>query len=78
MSSKLFKHKKTEKLYSVVQENIKVKCKIVALQDKEWTSCWEDGFILFKAEYDNPSGPYFVCYADDFYKNFEEVKDETH
>ena len=74
MSSKLFKHKQTGKLYSLIQENIKVKCKTIALEDNESLSCWEDGFVLFKAEYGNPSGPYFVCYTKDFYENFEEVK----
>lgn len=74
MSSKLFKHKQTGKLYSLIQKNIKVKCKTIALEGNESLSCWEDGFVLFKAEYDNHSGPYFVCYAKDFYENFEEAK----
>lgn len=74
MSSKLFKYKKTGELYSLIQENIEVKHKIITLKGNELVPCWEDGFVLFKAEYDNPSGPYFVCYADDFYENFEEVK----
>lgn len=77
MSSKLFKHKQTGKICSLVQENIKVKCKIIALEDNESVPCWEDGFVLFKTEYDNPIGPYFVCYAKYFYENFEEIKDET-
>ena len=34
---------------------------------------WEEGFVLYKAEYNNPDGPYFVRYAKDFYENFEEV-----
>ena len=74
MSSKLYKHKKTGKLYSLVQENVKVKCKQIALSEDEVVLCWEDGFVLYKAEYDNPEGPYFVRYAKDFYENFEEVK----
>lgn len=78
MSSKLFKHKQTGKLYSLIQENIKVKSKIVALENNESVLCWEDGFVLFKAKYDNPSGPYFVCYSNDFYENFEVIKDETY
>ena len=77
MSSKLYKHKQTGKLYSLVQENVKVKCKIIEATEKELILCWEDGFVLYKAEYENPEGPYFVRYAKDFYDNFEEVKDET-
>ena len=74
MSSKLYKHKQTGKLYSLVQENVKVKCGVIFLKDTNETVLdWEDGFVLYKAEYDNPEGPYFVRYAKDFYKNFEEV-----
>lgn len=74
MNSKLYKHKKTGKLYSLVQKNVKVKCDTVFLEDTNETVLdWEEGFILYKAEYDNPDGPYFVRYAKDFYENFEEV-----
>lgn len=74
MNSKLYKHKKTGKLYSLVQKNVKVKCDVVFLEDTNETVLdWEEGFILYKAEYDNPDGPYFVRYAKDFYENFEEV-----
>lgn len=74
MNSKLYKHKKTGKLYSLVQENVKVKRDTVFLEDTNETVLdWEEGFILYKAEYDNPDGPYFVRYAKDFYENFEEV-----
>ena len=76
MSSKLYKHKKTGKLYSLVQENIKVKCDIIYLEESnESILDWKDDFILYKAEYDNTEGPYFVRYSKDFYDNFEEVKD---
>lgn len=78
MSSKLYKHKNTGKLYSLVQENVKVKCGVIFLKDTNETVLdWEDGFVLYKAEYDNPEGPYFVRYAKDFYEIFEEAKDET-
>ena len=74
MNSKLYKHKKTGKLYSLVQENVKVKRDVVFLEDTNETVLdWEEGFVLYKAEYDNPDGPYFVRYAKDFYENFEEV-----
>ena len=74
MNSKLYKHKKTGKLYSLVQENVKVKRDVVFLEDiNETILDWEEGFVLYKAEYDNPDGPYFVRYAKDFYENFEEV-----
>lgn len=74
MNSKLYKHKKTGKLYSLVQENVKVKRDTVFLEDTNETVLdWEEGFVLYKAEYDNPDGPYFVRYAKDFYENFEEV-----
>ena len=76
MSSKLYKYKKTGKLYSLVQENIKVKCDIIYLEDSnESVLDWKDNFILYKAEYDNTEGPYFVRYSKDFYENFEMVKD---
>lgn len=77
MSSKLYKHKQTGKIYSIVQENIKVKYKIIEITEDKLALCWEDGFVLYKAEYENPEGPYFVRYAKDFYENFEELKDET-
>ena len=74
MNSKLYKHKKTGKLYSLVQENVKVKRDVVFLEDTNETVLdWEEGFVLYKAEYDNSDGPYFVRYAKDFYENFEEV-----
>ena len=76
MSSKLYKHKKTGKLYSLVQENIKVKCDIIYLEDSnESVLDWNDNFILYKSKYNNTEGPYFVRYSKDFYDNFEEVKD---
>ena len=74
MSSKLYKHKQTGKLYSLVQENVKVKYKIIKIAKDELALCWEDGFVLYKAEYENTEGSYFVRYAKDFYDNFEEVK----
>lgn len=77
MSSKLYKHKQTGKLYSLVQENIEVKYKSIEVTEDELVLYWEDGFVLYKAEYENPEGPYFVRYAKDFYDNFEEVKNET-
>ena len=77
MSSKLYKHKQTGKLYSLVQENIEVKYKSIEITKDELVLYWEDGFVLYKAEYENPEGPYFVRYAKDFYENFEELKDET-
>ena len=78
MNSKLYKHKKTGKLYSLIHENVKVKYDTIFLEDTNETALdWEDGFVLYKAEYDNPDGPYFVRYAKDFYENFDEVKNET-
>ena len=77
MSSKLYKHKQTGKLYSLVQDNIEVKYKSIEITKDELVLYWEDGFVLCKAEYENPEGPYFVRYAKDFYDNFEEVKNET-
>ena len=74
MSSKLYRHKETGKLYFIVHVNVKVKYKQISLSEDEVVLCWEDSFVLYKAEYDNPEGPYFVRYAKDFYENFEEVK----
>lgn len=78
MNSKLYKHKKTGKLYSLVHKNVKVKCNTIFLEDTNETALdWEDGFVLYKAEYDNSDSLYFVRYAKDFYENFDEVKNET-
>ena len=77
MSSRLYKHKQTGKIYSIVQENVKVKYKIIEITEDELSLCWEDGFVLYKSEYENPEGPYFVRYAKDFYDNFDELKNET-
>ena len=77
MNSKLYKHKQTGKLYSLVQDNIEVKYKSIEITKDELVLYWEDGFVLYKAEYKNPEGPYFVRYAKVFYDNFEEVKSET-
>ena len=33
MNSKLYKHKKTGKLYALVQKNVKEKCDVVLLED---------------------------------------------
>lgn len=67
---KKYKHKKTGKLYSLIQDPLKIKMRYL-IGDK-----WEDYFVLYKAEYDNPDGPYFVRDKEDFYNNFEEVQDE--
>lgn len=78
MNSKLYKHKKTGKLYSLVHENVKVKCGAIFLEDTNETALdWKDGFVLYKTEYDNSDSPYFVRYAKDFYENFDEIKNET-
>ena len=47
------------------------------LENNEVVLDWKDGFVLYKAEYDNPEGPYFVRYSKDFYENFEEIENET-
>ena len=76
MNSKLYKHKKTGKLYSLVQKNVNIKGAVIFLANNEVVLDWEDKFVLYKAEYDNPEGPYFVRYSKDFYENFEEVENE--
>lgn len=73
MSSKLFKHKKTGKLYSIVQKDIKIK-EVNYFDDTNTpTLTWINGYVLYKAEWDCPNGPYFVRHKKDFYDNFEEV-----
>lgn len=59
---KKFQHNKTGKLYELAQDPCKVK----------QNGIWSD-FILYKALYDNPDGPYFVRTKEDFYNNFTEV-----
>ena len=45
MNSKLYKHKKTGKLYSLVQKNIKVKCDAVFLENtNETVFDWEHNY----------------------------------
>lgn len=74
MNSKLYKHKKTGKIYSLIQEDIKVKhVPIYNEEENRIILDWDDGFVLYKAEYDNPGGPFFVRYKQDFYENFEEI-----
>lgn len=63
---KKYRHKKTGKLYSLVQEKFLIK------ENGEWRNT----FVLYKAEYDNPDGPYFSRTIEDFQNNFEEVKEQ--
>ena len=62
-SSRLYKHIKTGKIYSLITDNFMFKDNGV----------WREGLILYKAEYDNPVGEYFAREADDFYKKFEKL-----
>ena len=38
---------------------------------------WRRGFILYETLYNNPDGRFFARTPEDFYENFEEVKEET-
>lgn len=63
---KKYRHKKTGKLYSLVQERFLIK----------ENGQWRDNFVLYKAEYENPDGPYFSRTKEDFFENFEEVEEK--
>lgn len=60
MIKEWYEHIKTGKRYILVQENLCVK------QDGEWNK----DFVLYRALYENPEGPYFVRKRDDFFENF--------
>lgn len=61
---KKYIHKKTGKPYSLVGNTMV----------KE-NGVWRKGFVLYKTEYDNPDGEYFVRTEEDFKANFEELPD---
>lgn len=60
---KKYIHKKSGKLYSLVD-------KTMFKLNGEWIK----DLILYKTEYNNPDGEYFVRTKEDFYNNFEEIK----
>lgn len=63
---KKYIHKKTGRLYRMVTDNFMIK------ENGEWRR----GFILYETLYDNPDGRFFARTPEDFYENFEEVKEE--
>lgn len=67
---KRYRHKKIGKLYFLIHDSLKVKIRYLVKDG------WKDYFALYKAEYNNPSSPYFVRDKENFYNNFEEVQDE--
>lgn len=58
-------HSRTGKPYSLISEKLLVK------QD----GVWSNEFVLYKAEYPNEDGPFFVRTKDDFFNHFEKVKE---
>lgn len=76
-----YKHKKTGKLYDLVQEKILFKDIEIEpeLCDGEyyeqnkyhWRGKDKENFVLYKALYDNPDGPYFIRHKKDWEDNFE-------
>lgn len=79
-----FRHKKTKKLYSLVSENFMFKDHEVVTINPEGDICykcldvyaWRKGLVLYKAEYDNPDGPFFARTREDFYENFEPIEND--
>lgn len=63
---KLYKHKKTGKLYSIIADNFMFK----------ENGVWKDNLILYYALYDS-SIKYFSRTKEDFYNKFEEVKENS-
>lgn len=69
---KLYRHKKTGKLYSLVSSDFLFKDFEESIDGYEWRR----GLILYKAEYNNPDGPFFARCPKDFYEQFEPVTNE--
>ena len=69
---KLYRHKKTGKLYSLVSSNFLFKDFDESMDGYEWRR----GLILYKAEYNNTDGPFFARCPNDFYAQFEPVTNE--
>ena len=59
---KLYKHKKSGKPYTIVANNIMFK------QNGKWIK----NLVLYRTQYDNPDGEFFVRTKEDFEANFEE------
>lgn len=57
---KRYFHKKTGKPYTLITDKLPVK------ENRQWRY----DFCLYKAEYENPDGPYFVRTKEDFFENF--------
>lgn len=78
---KKFKHIKTGKEYILVSDKFMFKDKDTepTCIDGEYNErdvyFWRKGLILYKATYDCPDGPYFARTPEDFYANFEELKE---
>lgn len=60
-----YRHNKTGKPYSLAQATLLCKKDGV----------WENDYVLYKAEYPNPDGPYFVRTKEDFETNFTKVEE---
>lgn len=73
--TKVYRHKKTGKLYELVQERIIFKD--ITNEEYEWRGRKKDNlehFVLYKALYNNEDGPYFVRHMEDFSESFEQCK----
>lgn len=57
-------HIKSGKPYSLVTDKFMFK------QNCEWIR----NLVLYKTEYDNPDGEYFARTREDFFSNFEKIK----
>lgn len=81
---KLYRHKKTGKLYELISDKFLVKnwetvdyeCDAEGrpLGINKATFEWDNEYVLYKATYENPDGPYFARTTYDFFKEFEEVE----
>lgn len=89
----MYRHKKTGKLYQLIQGRILFKDVDMepALVDgeyyeqekyywrgKETDSPIQEQFVLYKAAYNNPDGPYFVRHKKDWDNEFEECINGNH
>lgn len=75
----MYRHKKTGNLYELVQERILFKdIDTNSLFNDEIDYSWrgkntsKEQFVLYKAAYQNPDGPYFVRQKEDWDNEFEE------
>ena len=67
---KKYIHIKTGNPYSLLTDN----CMFKDINKETGKLEWRRGLCLYKTEYNNPDGEYFVRTKEDFYNNFKEIE----